>query len=81
MKYDNKIKEIDKLNEQIEQFRPISKELLKQIKEYYRIGPTYSSNAIEGNTLTETETKVVFLEDGLTIAGKPLQGPLLGLWA
>ncbi len=37
-----------------------------------RIGLTYSSNAIEGNSLTETETKVV-LEDGLTIAGKPLK--------
>ncbi len=72
MKYDNKIKEIDKLNEQIEQFRPISKALLKQIKEYFRIGLTYSSNAIEGNTLTETETKVV-IEDGLTIAGRPLK--------
>jgi Fic family protein len=72
MKYDNKKKEIDKLNEQIDQLRPISKDLLKQIKEYYRIGLTYSSNAIEGNTLTETETKVV-LEDGLTVAGKPLK--------
>jgi len=46
--------------------------LLKPLKEYYRIGFTYSSNAIEGHTLTETETKVV-LEDGLTIAGKPLR--------
>ncbi|MBI2605708.1 MAG: Fic family protein [Deltaproteobacteria bacterium] len=72
MNYDNKIDQIDELNKQIESFRPISKDLLKQIKEYFRIGLTYSSNAIEGNTLTETETKVV-LEDGLTIAGKPLK--------
>ncbi len=72
MKYENKLKEIDDLNKQIDKFRPIDKNLLKQIKEYYRVGLTYSSNAIEGNTLTETETKVV-LEDGLTIAGKPLK--------
>ncbi|OFZ73539.1 MAG: cell filamentation protein Fic, partial [Bdellovibrionales bacterium RIFOXYC2_FULL_39_8] len=72
MKYDNKINEIDKLNGKIDQFRPINKVLLKQIKEYFRISLTYSSNAIEGNTLTETETKVV-LEDGLTIAGRPLK--------
>ncbi len=72
MRYENKIKEIDKLNKQIEQLRPINKALLKQVKEYFRIGLTYSSNALEGNTLTETETKVV-LEDGLTIAGKPLK--------
>lgn len=72
MKYENKIKEIEKLNKQIDEFRPINKALLTQLKEYFRIGLTYSSNAIEGNSLTETETKVV-LEDGLTIAGKPLK--------
>ncbi|HAR42793.1 MAG TPA: cell filamentation protein Fic, partial [Bdellovibrionales bacterium] len=72
MNYENKLEQIDELNNQIKSFRPISKDLLKQIKEYYRIGLTFSSNAIEGNTLTETETKVV-LEDGLTIAGKPLK--------
>ncbi|OFZ78993.1 MAG: cell filamentation protein Fic [Bdellovibrionales bacterium RIFOXYD1_FULL_53_11] len=72
MNYENKLEQIDELNKQIAVFRPINKDLLKQIKEYYRIGLTYSSNAIEGNTLTETETKVV-LEDGLTIAGKPLR--------
>ena len=31
-----------------------------------------SSNALEGNTLTESETKVL-LEDGLTVGGKPLR--------
>ena len=72
MPYQNRLKDIDRLNRELEQFRPIDKSLLKQIKEYYRIGLTYSSNALEGNTLTETETKVV-LEDGITIAGKPLR--------
>jgi Fic family protein len=72
MPFENKLAPIDKINQKIQAFRPISKGLLKQIKEYYRIGFTYSSNALEGNTLTETETKVV-LEDGLTISGKPLR--------
>ena len=45
---------------------------VKQIKEYFRIGFAYSSNALEGNSLTETETKIV-LEDGITIGGKPLK--------
>ena len=40
--------------------------------DYYRIGLTYSSNALEGNSLTETETKVV-IEEGITIGGKPLR--------
>lgn len=72
MKYTNKNKEIDILKHEIEKLRPVSPELLSQIKEYFRIGLTYSSNALEGNTLTETETKVV-LEDGITVAGKPLK--------
>ena len=44
---------------------------LKSLRAFYRVGLTYSSNAIEGNSLTETETKVV-IEDGLTVGGKPL---------
>ena len=35
---------------------------------YYRIGLTWTSNALEGNSLTESETKVI-LEDGLTVWG------------
>lgn len=52
--------------------RPLSDEALAQVKEYYKIGLTYASNAIEGNTLSLVETKVV-LEDGITIGGKPLK--------
>ena len=72
MRYESKLTQIDALQKQIESFRPLSSSALAQIKEYFRVGLTYSSNALEGNTLTETETKVV-LEDGLTIAGKPLK--------
>ncbi len=72
MIYKNKIAEIDKLKKEIDRYRPLSDDLLSQLKEYYRIGLTYSSNALEGNSLTETETKVV-LEDGITIGGKPLR--------
>jgi len=56
----------------IDERRPFEGEMLKQIRGYYRIGLTWSSNALEGNTLTESETKVL-LEDGLTIGGKPLR--------
>ena len=52
--------------------RPFPKETLKSLRNYYRIGLTYTSNALEGNSLTESETKVV-VEDGLTIGGKPLR--------
>src|SRR5580692_9184901 len=36
---------------------------------------TYTSNAIEGNTLTAAETTLV-IEQGITIAGKPLRDHL-----
>lgn len=66
------LSEIDKLQEEINSFRPLPPGTLKQLKEYYRVGLTYTSNAIEGNSLTETETKVV-LEDGITVGGKPIK--------
>ncbi|MBU7006579.1 Fic family protein [Phosphitispora fastidiosa] len=56
----------------IDQRRPFEGQMLTQLKDYYRIGLTWSSNALEGNTLTESETKVL-LEDGLTVGGKPLR--------
>jgi Fic family protein len=65
------LEKIDKEKQIIDNIRPLSDSILKQLKEYYRIGLTYSSNALEGNSLTISETKVV-LEDGLTIGGKPL---------
>ena len=52
--------------------RPFEGDTLKELRDYYKIGLTWSSNALEGNTLTISETKVV-LEDGLTIGGRPLR--------
>lgn len=63
---------IDQYKAVIDEQRPFEGELLDEIKGYYRISLTWSSNALEGNTLTESETKIL-LEDGLTIGGKPLR--------
>ncbi|MHB1167561.1 MAG: Fic family protein, partial [Carboxydocellales bacterium] len=65
-------REIDLLQKEVNSYKPLSKDIVKQLKAYYRIGLTYSSNALEGNSLTETETKII-LEDGITIAGKPIR--------
>jgi Fic family protein len=62
----------------IDTVRPFEDEMLRQLREYYRIGLTWTSNALEGNSLTEIETKVL-LEDGLTIGGKPLRDTLEAL--
>jgi len=75
MQFENKTRQVDLLNQKVQALGPVPQQALKQIQEFFRIGLTYSSNAIEGNTLTETETKVL-LEDGLTVAGKPLRDHL-----
>ena len=59
-------------NHKLLALRPLPPETLQSLRDYYRIGLTFSSNALEGNSLTESETKVV-IEDGLTIEGKPLR--------
>jgi Fic family protein len=69
------LKQINQNQERINQARPLDQTRVKNLKEYFKIGLTYSSNAIEGNTLTEAETKVV-IEDGITIGGKPLKDHL-----
>jgi len=66
------IKRIDITKELISDKRPLAPKEVKELDAYFRIGTTYTSNALEGNTLTLTETKVL-LEDGLTAGGKPLR--------
>lgn len=63
---------IDRYKGAIDEVRPFEGDMLKQLKDYYRVGLTWTSNALEGNTLTESETKVL-IEDGMTIGGKPLK--------
>ncbi|TGV65914.1 Fic family protein, partial [Mesorhizobium sp. M00.F.Ca.ET.158.01.1.1] len=48
---------------------------LEGLEHSQRIDITYTSNAIEGNTLTAGETALV-LEKGITISGKPLKDHL-----
>lgn len=67
-----KLRRIDENKALLDTYRPMEEPLLSQLRAYYRVGLTWSSNALEGNSLTESETKVV-LEDGLTVGGKPLR--------
>ncbi len=66
------LQKIDVLQKQINEKRPLEPQSLEMLRDYFKIGLTWSSNALEGNTLTESETKVV-IEDGITIGGKPLK--------
>ena len=66
------LQRIDEYKKLMDSRRPLAPQELQELDNYYRVGLTYTSNALEGNTLTLSETKVV-LEDGITIGGKPLR--------
>jgi Fic family protein len=57
---------------QLAGLRPLPQAALKRLKSELAIEWTYNSNAIEGNTLTLQETRLV-LEQGITIKGKNLR--------
>lgn len=62
---------IDEKRLRLDRHRPFSAEFLKNMGEWFRIELTYTSNAIEGNTLTRQETALV-VDKGMTVAGKTL---------
>jgi len=66
---------IDNKKAIIDESRPFSQTMIRQLNDKLLVEWTYHSNAIEGNTLTMSETKVV-LENGITIKGKPLKDHL-----
>jgi Fic family protein len=67
--------EIDRLKSQLDALRPLPEALLDNLRELYNVRLTYHSTAIEGNTLTQSETQIV-LEKGITIGGKALKDHL-----
>ena len=58
--------------ERLDAMRPVSREALLALQKSYDVELTYTSNAIEGNTLTLRETAEV-IEHGITVAGKTLR--------
>jgi Fic family protein len=63
--------EVDRLKTQLDNLRPLPEHTVRTLHEQQVLEWTYHSNAIEGNTLTLKETKVVL--EGITIGGKPLR--------
>lgn len=62
---------LDKLKSQLDSYRPLSPQILKNLHEDLLLKWTYNSNAIEGNTLTLQETKVAL--EGIAVGGKSLR--------
>jgi len=63
---------LEEKKKRLDSFRPFSPDLTTNLREWFKIELTYTSNAIEGNTLSRAETALV-LEKGITVDGKTLQ--------
>jgi Fic family protein len=66
------LEQLTEKKRRLDAHRPLPPELVRNLEEWFRIELTYSSNAIEGNTLSRSETALV-VEKGLTVKGKTLQ--------
>src|SRR3989338_2460261 len=69
---DDILQRIAEKKQKLDSFRPLPQDLGKNLDEWFRVELTYTSNAIEGNTLSRQETAVV-LEKGTTIEGKTVR--------
>jgi Fic family protein len=63
---------------ELDRMRPLPPEALHNLEHYYDVEITYTSNALEGNTLSPVETTLV-IEKGITVSGKPLNDHLEAL--
>jgi len=72
------IKGLRRKKARLDELRPLSPKSLEALAAWCDVELTYTSNAIEGNTLTRSETAIV-LEKGITIGGKPLRDHLEAL--
>lgn len=67
----SQFEKLDALKAQLDAYRPLDANVVKNLHENLVLQWTYHSNAIEGNTLTLKETKVAL--EGITIGGKTLR--------
>lgn len=65
-------KPLEAKKSRLDRLRPLKPALLRNLEDWLRVELTYSSNALEGNTLTRQETALV-LEKGLTVGGKTMR--------
>src|SRR4051812_32335149 len=66
------LRQVDKLKGWLDSFRPFPAAVVLELSRRYDVRFTYHSNALEGNTLTQSETEIV-LSSGITIGGKTLR--------
>ena len=69
---DVRLRELHQRVQTMREAGTLSSQVLKRIREFFKIKGIYHSNAIEGNSLTIGETRLV-VEMGMTLAGKTLK--------
>jgi len=69
------LKEIENLKIELDELRPLSKEIENRVFQKLRLDWNYNTNAIEGNVFTFGET-IALLMEGITAKGKPLKDAL-----
>ncbi len=66
------LKKIEVLKKQIDARGALPDALQKNLDAWYKVELTYTSNALEGNTLTRQETALL-IEKGITPEGKTME--------
>lgn len=66
------LERVEQKKKRLDELRPFAYAPLAALRESIMLEWTYHSNAIEGNTITLQETKVI-LSDGITVGGKSLR--------
>lgn len=62
---------VDEAKRELKRYPPLSEGAIYRFRQEFRVLHTYDSNAIEGSQLSLRET-VLLLNDGLTVAGRPI---------
>lgn len=71
MKLEQLLKDLDSKKRRLDERRPLPPALVKNLDDWFKVELTYTSNAIEGSTLSRAETALV-VKKGLTVNGKTL---------
>ena len=69
--YKTLLEKATELHKELSTLRPLSLAETERLNKEFIVSNTYESNAIEGNTLTLSETFLV-VNENITISGKPL---------
>lgn len=69
---DDLLERLTEKKKKLDSYRPLPSALVDNLNEWFKVELTYTSNAIEGNTLTRRETALV-VEEGITVRGKTLK--------